>query len=79
MMVLIVVMNRDQDGECHQLTLASLLDPCTRITAIMVNVVMQNWKHTWWYKVNGAGLLVSWFLVRIVMFVYFFVHLYHHR
>jgi len=40
---------------------------------------LQNWKHTVWYKMNGIALVLSWILVRIVMFVFFFVHLYHRR
>jgi len=66
--------------EVHMYTLILLATECT---TPFINfrwlLEKMNWKHTVWYKMNGIALVLSWILVRIVMFVFFFVHLYHRR
>ncbi len=40
---------------------------------------MQGWRSARIYKVNGICLFVSWLFARIILFVWFFKHMWDHR
>lgn len=67
-------------GQAHIYTLIML---ATEVTTPFVNarwiLDKLQWRGTKTYTVNGVCLAVSWLLVRILLFLWFFIHAWNHR